>query len=423
MSVIEKLKVNNEYPMVFIGSGISKRYVQEFPSWPDLLEFFWNQVNKNADFYAYLNKMRVIIKEANPQADDNEILYLTNIEAGSEIESTYNAAFNNGTIIIENLTQKDAYNQKISPFKKALSNKFSKYTMVSGIDEELTLFKKFLNKAQIILTTNYDNLIEDCFGSIHPDGIKRYIGQSGFFEQSLGWAELYKLHGSNENPNSLVISKADYERFSKQSILISAKIISQLIDSPIIFIGYSLTDMNIRKILSDFSSSLTPAEMKRMGSRIIIVEREEGQQQINESRVYDNELGCEYTVIRTDNFKELYIGVSEINQGVSPTEVRRYQHVIKKLIVDRGKKGSLNALLIAPEQLDDIEKRIGDENLIVAIGDAAYIFKLPDLVSYLFEYFLPENKIPTEIGVRFVANQAGRVPFWSIVNGVDIDKG
>lgn len=422
MSVLDSLKVNNEYPIVFVGSGMSKRYVQDFPSWPELLEFFWNQINKSTDFYSYLNTMRATIKEANPNATEYEIMYLTNIEAGSEIESIYNTAFYRGDVTIDNLTQKEAYNQRMSPFKKAISNKFSLYTFANGIDEEISLFKKFLNKTQIILTTNYDNLIEDCFNSINPNGIKKYIGQSGFFEQTFGWAEIYKLHGSNENPDSIVISKADYERFSKNSILISAKIISLLIHSPIIFIGYSLTDMNIRKILMDFSSSLTPTEIKRMGSRIIIVERDEGQQEIKESQYYENELGCEYTVIKTDNFKKLFSELSEINQGISPTEVRRYQHVIKKLIVDSGKKGTLNALLIAPEQLDEIEKRIGDENLVVALGDAAYIFKMPDLVSYIYEYFLPENNIPTEIGVRFVANQGGRIPFFKIISGVDIEK-
>ena len=27
----------NSYPIVFIGSGISKRYLLDFPNWPDLL--------------------------------------------------------------------------------------------------------------------------------------------------------------------------------------------------------------------------------------------------------------------------------------------------------------------------------------------------------------------------------------------------
>ncbi|MEK3722331.1 SIR2 family protein [Paenibacillus sp. FSL H8-0034] len=422
MSVFDLLKGSNEYPIVFIGSGISKRYVQEFPSWPELLESFWNQINQNDDFYAYLNTLRSEIKAANPNAPDNEIMYLTNIEAGTVIESSFNTAFFKGEITIENLNFKEAYNDRLSPFKKAISNKFSSYTLKEGNDEELTLFKKFLNKTQIILTTNYDNLIEDCFNSINTNGLKKYVGQSGFFEQTYGWAEIYKLHGSTEKPDSIVISKADYDRFSKNSILISAKIISLLIHSPIIFMGYSLTDMNIREIIKDFSSSMTPVEIKRMASRIIIVERDQGNQEINESQYYENELGCEYTVVRTDNYKEIYSKLVDINQGISPAEVRKYQHVLKKLIVDTGKKGTLNEFLVSPEDLGEIEKRIGDVNLVVALGDARYIFKMPDLMTYFYEYFFFENGLQTDIALRFIASQSGRVPFVRYTKGIDIDK-
>lgn len=421
-NVLDQLKLSNEYPIVFIGSGISKRYLDKFPSWEELLEYFWNMLNKEIDFYAYLNNTRNKIRELHPLAADSEIKYLTNIEAGTEIETNFNAAFYKEEVKIDNFTQKDAYSQDISPFKKALSERFSTYDLRTGLDEEFEFFKRFLNKTQIVLTTNYDNLIEDSFNSINANGIKKYVGQTGFFEQTYGWAEIYKLHGTSEDPNSIVISKSDYEKFDKNSILISAKIISLLMNSPIIFLGYSLTDMNIRKIIHDFSSSLTPTEVKKMGSKIVIIERSEGKDDFEEFQYYENELGCEYTVIRTDNFKAIYSKISQINQGISPAEVRRYHHVIKQLIVDSGKKGSLNALLIAPEQLDEIEKRIGDENLVVALGDAAYIFKMPDFISYIYDYFFSENNIPTEIGLRFLANQGGRVPFMKITKGVDIDQ-
>ncbi|MFB5268322.1 hypothetical protein ACE41H_16285 [Paenibacillus enshidis] len=143
-----------------------------------------------------------------------------------------------------------------------------------------------------------------------------------------------------------------------------------------------------------------------------------------ERTVYDKELGCEYTVIQTDNFTELYEKTVQINQGVSPSEVRRFQQVIKKLIVDSGKKGSLNTLLIAPEQLEELEKRIGDEKLVVALGDATYIFRTPDLISYVEDYIFNKNEIPTEIALRYVASQGNtaKIPFFRHVEMVDIDK-
>lgn len=113
-----------------------------------------------------------------------------------------------------------------------------------------------LMKAQIILTTNYDTFIEDEYNSQSKYGIKKYIGQQGFFKQTVGYAELYKIHGCTTEASSLIINDEDYRRFDKDSVLISAKIISMLLHSPIIFLGYSLTDRNIRKIIKDFTGHL-----------------------------------------------------------------------------------------------------------------------------------------------------------------------
>lgn len=423
-SVLEELKRNNQYPMVFIGSGISKRYLVDFPGWEDLLEFFWKQLHQGKDFYAYLNNLRNVIKDRKPDLRETEIIYLTNIEAGTEIECIFNEKYYREEIEVDNFSQKQAYRLNISPFKKALSNRFGNYSIKPEMNDELNFFKKFLNKTQIILTTNYDLFIEDCYNSINESGVKKYIGQNGFFEQTEGWAELFKLHGSVEEPGSIIISKEDYAKFENNSILISARIISLLINSPIIFLGYSLTDMNIRKILKDFSSSLNANDIKKMGSRIIIVERDEGRQDIVENKIYDNDLNCEYTVLKTDNFLKLFKEITEINQGVSPSEVRKYQHIIKQLIVDSGKKGSLNSLLVAPEQLDEIEKRIGDEKLVVALGDTTYIFRMPDLMTYIYDYIFEENSIHTDIALRYVATQNinSRIPFIKYTQSVDLEK-
>ena len=42
MGFLESLKVNNQYPIIFIGSGMTKRYFSNAPSWDELLEMLWN---------------------------------------------------------------------------------------------------------------------------------------------------------------------------------------------------------------------------------------------------------------------------------------------------------------------------------------------------------------------------------------------
>ncbi|WP_406946558.1 SIR2 family protein [Lactiplantibacillus plantarum] len=56
-----------------------------------------------------------------------------------------------------------------------------------------------------------------------------------------------KIHGSVTDPKTIVINSNDYNKYDENSILLSAKILSSMIDSPIIFLGYSLTDRKYSK--------------------------------------------------------------------------------------------------------------------------------------------------------------------------------
>ncbi|ANB56474.1 SIR2-like domain protein [Anoxybacillus sp. B7M1] len=418
MAALDKLIKNNEFPIVFIGSGLSIRYLKNFPNWRGLLEYLWNLTGEQSDFYAFLNRTRNDIEKEKPNLKQSELDYLTNIRVGTMLEQKINKLFYDEKIKIDNFTQKEAFEKNITPFKKVLSNRFLNYEFKDEMLDEFEYFKKMLIKTQIILTTNYDTLIEDAYNSISDYGIKTYIGQKGFFEQTMGYAELYKLHGCVTDPKSLIICENDYRRFEKNSVLISAKIISQLLHSPIVFLGYSLTDQNIRNIIRDFSSSLSEKELLKLESKIIVIEREEGLNEIREETVNDRDLNCRFTYIRTDNFGEIYKKMAEINQGVAPSEVRKYQHIIKNLIIERGKEGTLKSLLVAPSQLDELEKNIGNKKLVVALGDSTYIFAIPDVITYVYDYIFEKDELNTDIVLRFLANQPSksRLPFLRHVN-------
>ncbi|WJP99235.1 SIR2 family protein [Geobacillus stearothermophilus] len=424
MSALDELIKNNEFPIVFIGSGLSMRYLKNSPNWRGLLEDLWSLTKEKSDFYAFLNRTRSDIEKENKNLKQPELDYLTNIRVGTILEEKINELFYHEKINIDDFSQREAFEKKISPFKKVLSNKFLKYEFKEEMLDEFEYFKKMLIKTQIILTTNYDTLIEDAYNSISSYGIKTYIGQKGFFEQTIGYAELYKLHGCATEPRSLIITEDDYKQFDKNSVLISAKIISQLLHSPIVFLGYSLTDQNIRKIIKDFSSSLSDEELIRLESKIIVVEREEGLDKIIEETMNDSDLNCRFTYIRTDNFREIYNKLAQINQGVAPSEVRKYQHIIKKLIIERGKEGTLKSLLVSPRQLDELEQKINNEKLIVALGDNTYIFAMPDVITYVYDYIFEKNELNTDIVLRFLASQTtkSRLPFLRYVTNETISN-
>ena len=56
-SILEILQKKNEFPVIFIGSGISKRYLLKYLSWEELLEELWEKTG-NPNFYGHLSKMK-----------------------------------------------------------------------------------------------------------------------------------------------------------------------------------------------------------------------------------------------------------------------------------------------------------------------------------------------------------------------------
>ncbi|MES9796408.1 SIR2 family protein, partial [Bacillus toyonensis] len=260
-------------------------------------------------------------------------------------------------------------------------------------------FQEVLNKAQIILTTNYDEFIEDAFSRGDDDTEPQvFIGQNGLFKQSTNWGEIFKIHGCVNDPESIILN------------------------SPIIFLGYSLTDRNIRKIIKDFSNSLSAEEKEVMKDRIIIVNWKKGVEELVEYKKSENGLDCTYTVIETDNYISVFKELLTINQGVYPSEVRKFQSIIRELIVARGKKGSLKSVLISPQQLNELGDKINDENLVVALG--TLIFKLPDLPTYMEEFFFGKGQIHTDIALKFAATQnaQARLPLFKFLKDVELDQ-
>lgn len=414
-AILDRFITENEFPIVFLGSGISKRFLVDFPDWNGLLEDFWEIVGLD-NFYGMLNNIKNDIAKENPHFIDNEVDHHSYMEIGSIIEEKYNRNFNDGKITIDNFSPKNAYDSRISPFKIAISRRFKSYKHKSGTDTELESFKNMLLKTQIILTTNYDKFIEDSYNQISDYNIDTYIGQNGFFKDTFGYSEIYKIHGCVERPNDIIITKDDYEDFNENSVLISAKIISLLINSPIIFMGYSLTDTNVRKIIKDFTRSLSHEEISLLENKLVLIERKESERGFIEEVIDDRDLGCKVRVIKTDNFESVFKKIGSINQGISPSAVRKYQHVIKKLIIDRGKKGTLNTVLISPEELDTLETNLQNKNLAVAIGDSKFIFQIPDIISYSLDYVSDKDEISTEIRMRFAIIQQGRFPMNKILH-------
>lgn len=418
---------NNHYPIVFVGSGMSKRYLEDSPDWNSLLQEYWNMLNTEIEYYTHLHDLSTEITEQTHK-DRDEIDFLVKIEVAAEIEKKFNDQFFHGEISVKKLSHKKAYEKNISPFRFHVAQRFSNYKLSKNIDkEEFELFQKVLRKSRIIVTTNYDTLIEDSIREGNQDP-KLYIGNAGFFDDSsMGWSEIYKIHGSVTDPSSIVITKDDYKRYDQNSILVTAKIMSSMVDSPILFLGYSMSDRNVVKMLNDFSTQLPQEGLSKSANRILIVDWDKGINTLQETQMTSTENGknFSYTLIKTDNYKSLFNKLQSIDEGVSPYEVRKFEDIIKKIVVSKGQKQALDAYLVSPKNLDELDKKIDSgEKIVVALGDTKNIFVTPTIVDYFKDYVSERFEIIPQNALRFIANaqQTGRFPMLHHFNNINIDE-
>jgi hypothetical protein len=403
---LDDLVKSNRYPIVFIGSGISKRYLKNSPTWDELLSSDWDNVKGSDSYYQFLDKNR------QTGTDD---LFEARTLAAFEIEQAFHDGFFKGEEHGLTLSEKDVVMNHLSPYKEYLANKLSKYEIQDDKQAELSSFRKFLANAKMIVTTNYDTFIEDQLRKETKREPTVYVGEEGFFQETDGLSEVYKIHGSVTRPDSLVITSKDYDRYDKNKLLISAKLLVGLIDSPIIFIGYSLTDRNILSLLSDFSKHYPKGQLSELAKKIFVINFNEGQSTIDE-QLRTREIGdnlLTYTSVGTDNYTEIYNKISAINEGASPSEIQRYQKLIKRLIKTSGQRGELGTALVNVSSLNELEGQIDSgKPIAVALGNEEY-FRVGDLTSYLTDYFNKTGRYSPTEALRFVAsnNTSSRVPF------------
>lgn len=217
-------------PILFIGSGFSQRYAN-YPNWEDLL-LRLAEACPNCKPYSYYKQSN---KGNNPKIGQD----LTN--------SYFDWAYSSD----EGLFPKDLYSSddqsifvkhQISVILKSLDGSLS--NLDNNLMEEIALLKNI--KPHAIITTNYDDILEGIF----PD-YDVVVGNDVFNKSQIAIGEIFKIHGCIKKPESLIFNESDYEKFSQTHYYISAKLLTYFIEHPLIFVGYSAQDENIKKILFD----------------------------------------------------------------------------------------------------------------------------------------------------------------------------
>lgn len=103
----------------------------------------------------------------------------------------------------------------------------------------------------IIITTNYDNLIEDLYGA---SKLKRIYSDEGmaYFDPTAKKKQLIYLHGDINHPESMVVSSIDYQNFAEKRPKMVERLKILLQDYTFLFIGYGANDPNLHAIFDYF---------------------------------------------------------------------------------------------------------------------------------------------------------------------------
>ena len=297
-------------PFLFVGSGLTRRYLN-LPNWEELLQHFASRLS--ADSF----KFRGLMNEANGDK----------AKAGSLIAEEFSKrwfndpSFRSGSSKVEKLVENN-----VSTFKAELSEFIKKSSIINeGYQNEIELLKKLtIRNISGFITTNYDTFLEDI-----ATGYKVYSSQEELLFSSIqGIGEIFKIHGSINSPASLVITAEDYAAFDAKSSYLAAKLTTIFVEYPMIFIGYSLSDPNIRKILTSIANGLSAKHLSKLSNRLIFVKRNKTLNSTAEVSSHSIDIEGHYipaTKIETNNFGLIYEALSHKKAGYPVRLLRLFQ--------------------------------------------------------------------------------------------------
>lgn len=375
MQVQEFIGNFRNHPVMFIGTGLSLRYLENSYSWENLLKKIAFDFEPNEEYY-----LDIKADYMTTYGCDYEKV-ATRLEQGFNkyLQDNRNGKFKYiNDIFYENM--KKGIN--ISRFKLYIADLLKDTSLKKGMLEEIAELKKARKNIGSIITTNYDKMIEEMF-SFNP-----LIGNDILLSNPYG--SVYKIHGCISAPDKIIITEKDYCEFNEKYELIRAQLLSLFIHNPIIFIGYNIGDKNIKDILKTIFSYVdySSKESKQIRDNFLLVEYEKNS---DNTEVVEHDIDIEgfptirINKLKTDNFITLYQSISNLILPVSAMDIRKVQNVVREIYAGGSIKVSIT------EDLDKLEN--SDKVLVVGSKNTIkYEFQtISEMMANYFEIIEESN--------------------------------
>lgn len=293
-----------QYPFLFIGSGMSRRYLGA-PDWVGLLRGVCSDVLGDEYAYAkFVSRARSSLGAST--LDDAPPGLLPEVASLMEAEVNETLLTGAGFSSFRNVHSLELARGGLSPMKAFIAERLT--AMEPEDSPELSILREAgVGKVSGIITTNYDLLCERVF----PD-FDVHVGERGMLFHDASYAqELYKIHGSVSDPGSMVLTAQDYRAFDEGKDYLAAKLLTIFLEYPVIFLGYSIQDENIKSMLASVARCVGQSHMNEVKNRLLFVRYSSGGGGAvgNVTFNFDGQ-SVVMTCIDTDDFSSIYRAIA-----------------------------------------------------------------------------------------------------------------
>lgn len=365
---LEKLLDEKRVPILFIGAGISKRYLDAC-TWDALLESIALKIGVNkfqlngikrglCDQYPGTNIYPALASELSKRMIDS-------ISSGFLTRDDFPEMSDDDWMMMETN----------DPFKVTICNMLKDGELTSDLEKlnEIESFRKISDKIPAVITTNYDTFLEthifkDFKVMVYPDDY--------YFSGSDGYGELLKIHGTVDNPDSIIITDRDYSKLNEESKVILSRLTYYMCYHPIIFLGYSLSDEEIHGLIYDLVSSLKQVDIDTIKNRLIRVSIADSVTKttwISKSIEYSGKR-IEVIDLEMPSPVILFDYLDKFTPVATPLEIRKYKSMIRDIVLSADPL-SKRVMLINENSLNELD------GSVVAFGDAESITSMMKGIS------------------------------------------
>ena len=189
MNIHDFISQYKNHPIMFIGAGISRRYLSNSYTWEELLKKIALDFTSNEEYFLDLKDMCF----SNGFYDYAKMGTLLERDFDNSLKQDRNGIFKDINDKYYELLSKSIH---LSRFKIYISEILKTLSYRDGMDEEITEFKKIRKNIGSVITTNYDCLIEDVFG------FSPLVGNDILLSNPYG--SVYKIHGCVHHPDKII---------------------------------------------------------------------------------------------------------------------------------------------------------------------------------------------------------------------------